>query len=68
MPPEAELGDDRVVSEFRYGTWRRSFYFGKRIDPNQLQAELRDGVLHITAAKVDSAFQGVLGRTAGAAR
>ncbi len=52
--PEAELGDDRIVSEFRYGAWRRSFYFGKRIDPNQLQAELRDGVLHITAAKVDS--------------
>ena len=52
--PEAALGDDRIVSEIRYGTWRRSFYFGKRIDPNQLQAELRDGVLYINASKVDS--------------
>ena len=47
-------GEDRVLSEFRYGSWRRSFYFGKRIDPNQLQAELQDGILHITAPKVDS--------------
>lgn len=52
--PNADVGEDRVLSEFRYGSWRRSFYFGKRIDPNQLQAELQDGVLHITAPKVDS--------------
>ncbi len=47
-------GEDRVLSEFRYGRWQRSFYFAKPIDPNQLQAELKDGVLHITAPKVDS--------------
>ena len=52
--PNVDVGEDRVLSEFRYGSWRRSFYFGKRIDPNQLQAELQDGVLHITAPKVDS--------------
>ncbi|MXW41391.1 MAG: Hsp20/alpha crystallin family protein [Synechococcus sp. SB0668_bin_15] len=49
-----DVGEDRVLSEFRYGSWRRSFYFGKRIDPSQLQAELQDGVLHVTAPKVDS--------------
>ena len=52
--PNVDVGEDRVLSEFRYGSWQRSFYFGKRIDPNQLQAELKDGVLHITAPKVDS--------------
>ena len=52
--PNVDLEEDRVLSEFRYGSWRRSFYFGKRIDPNQLQAELKDGVLNITAPKVDS--------------
>ncbi len=51
---ELDPGEDRVLSEFRYGRWQRSFYFAKRIDPNQLQAELKDGVLHITAPKVDS--------------
>ena len=49
-----DSGEDRVLSEFHYGSWRRNFYFGKRIDPNQLQAELQDGVLHVTAPKVDS--------------
>ncbi|KKZ12722.1 MAG: hypothetical protein TE42_03415 [Candidatus Synechococcus spongiarum SP3] len=52
--PNVDGGEDRVLSEFRYGSWRRNFYFGKRIDPNQLQAELQDGVLHVTAPKVDS--------------
>ncbi|WP_025782481.1 Hsp20/alpha crystallin family protein, partial [Candidatus Synechococcus spongiarum] len=52
--PNVDVGEDRVLSEFRYGNWRRSFYFGKRIDPNQLQAELQDGILHVTAPKVDS--------------
>lgn len=52
--PNVDGGEDRVLSEFRYGSWRRNFYFGKRIDPNQLQAELQDGVLYITAPKVDS--------------
>ncbi len=52
--PSVDVGEDRVLSEFRYGSWRRSFYFGKRIDPNQLQAELQDGVLHVIAPKVDS--------------
>jgi len=52
--PSVDVGEDRVLSEIRYGSWRRSFYFGKRIDPNQLQAELQDGVLHVIAPKVDS--------------
>ena len=52
--PNVDVGEDRVLSEIRYGNWRRSFYFGKRIDPNQLQAALQDGILHITAPKVDS--------------
>lgn len=52
--PNVGHGEDRVLSEFHYGSWRRNFYFGKRIDPNQLQAELQDGILHVTAPKVDS--------------
>lgn len=52
--PNVDRGEDRVLSEFHYGSWRRNFYFGKRIDPNQLQAELQDGILHVTAPKVDS--------------
>jgi len=51
---ESPGGHERVLSEFRYGPWRRAFYFGKRIDPNKLEAELQDGVLQITAPKVDS--------------
>ena len=52
--PQADSGEGRVLSEFHYGSWRRNFYFGKRIDPNQLQAELQNGVLYVTAPKVDS--------------
>lgn len=51
--PEPRFGEERVVSEVRYGRWSRSFLFGKRINPDELQAEMRDGVLTVTAPKVD---------------
>jgi len=39
------------VSEFRYGTWSRSFRFPVAIDRDQLEAVYRDGLLTITAPK-----------------
>ena len=40
-----------LLSEFRYGTWSRSFRFPQPIDRDQLQAVYRDGLLTITAPK-----------------
>ena len=40
-----------LVSEFRYGTWSRSFRFPQAIDREALQARYRDGLLQITAPK-----------------
>ncbi len=40
-----------LLSEFRYGTWSRSFRFPTPIEREQLQARYRDGLLTVTAPK-----------------
>jgi HSP20 family protein len=40
-----------LLSEFRYGTWSRSFRFPSAIDHEQLQATYRDGLLSVRAPK-----------------
>ncbi|MCP9928467.1 Hsp20/alpha crystallin family protein [Cyanobium sp. CH-040] len=42
-----------LLSEFRYGTWSRSFRFPQAIDRDQLRASYRDGVLTVTAPKAN---------------
>lgn len=51
--PEAAAPARRepLISEFRYGTWSRSFRFAAAIDPQQISAVYRDGVLTVTAPK-----------------
>ena len=52
-PPAAQAaepaGRGLLLSEFRYGTWSRSFPAG--IDRDQLQATYRDGLLSVRAPK-----------------
>lgn len=58
QPAEAAAGDAAarpLVSEFRYGTWSRSFRFPAPIDRDQLQARYRDGLLTVTAPKASTA-------------
>ena len=54
----AEAGEDataqQLLSEFRTGTWSRSFRFAKPLDRDQLEASYRDGILEIRAAKSDN--------------
>ena len=56
--PPAEAGADsnaqQLLSEFRTGTWSRSFRFAKPLDRDQLEASYRDGILEIRAAKSDN--------------
>ena len=40
-----------LLSEFRSGTWSRSFRFPHSLDRDQLKASYRDGVLEINAGK-----------------
>ena len=40
-----------LMSEFRTGTWSRSFRFANGLDREQLKASYRDGILEITAGK-----------------
>ena len=40
-----------LLSEFRYGTWSRSFRFPIPIEREQLQARYRDGLLTVTLPK-----------------
>ena len=40
-----------LVSEFRYGTWSRSFRFPQAIEREALQARYRDGLLEVSAPK-----------------
>jgi HSP20 family protein len=42
------------LSEFRYGTWSRSFRFPRGIQRDGLKAQYRDGMLLITAPKAES--------------
>ena len=44
----------QVFSEFRPGTWSRSFRFAQPLDRDQLRATYRDGILAIYAAKADN--------------
>lgn len=47
-------GHEALLSEFRYGTWSRSFRFPQALDREQLKAVFKDGVLEITAGKTRS--------------
>merc|ERR1711916_378882 len=49
----AAHGDEATVlmSEFRSGTWSRSFRFPQSLDRDQLKASYRDGILEINAGK-----------------
>ena len=51
--PEASCGDQAspLLSEFRHGTWSRSFRFPHSLDRDQLKASYRDGILEVTAGK-----------------
>jgi HSP20 family protein len=49
---KAEAGP--LLSEFRYGTWSRSFRFPSAIERDQLKATYRDGLLTITAPKAQT--------------
>jgi HSP20 family protein len=43
-----------LLSEFRYGTWSRSFRFPTAIDRDQLEAHYRDGLLTVKAPKAQT--------------
>ena len=52
--PTAMMSNDSqppLLSEFRTGTWSRSFRFPHGLDRKQLKATYRDGILEITAGK-----------------
>ena len=40
-----------LLSEFRSGTWSRSFCFPHSLDRDQIKARYRDGILEISAGK-----------------
>jgi len=51
VPAAEPAGRGLLLSEFRYGTWSRSFRFPAGIDRDQLQATYRDGLLSVRAPK-----------------
>ena len=48
---DAENQTPALLSEFRTGTWSRSFRFPWGLDRDQLKATYRDGILEISAGK-----------------
>jgi len=58
LAPEAPTEGSEVpaplLSEFRYGTWSRSFRFPSGIDREGLEAHYRDGLLTVTAPKAQT--------------
>ena len=51
---DANSNAQQLLSEFRTGTWSRSFRFAKPLDRDQLEASYRDGILEIRASKSDN--------------
>ena len=51
---EADSQQPALLSEFRTGTWSRSFRFSSGLDRDVLKATYRDGILEITAGKAVS--------------
>jgi len=51
VPVRSEKSRGPLLSEFRYGTWSRSFRFPQAIEREQLQAVYRDGLLTVTVPK-----------------
>ena len=51
--PSANTDDNNapLLSEFRSGTWSRSFRFPHSLNRDQLKASYRDGILEIRAGK-----------------
>jgi HSP20 family protein len=52
--PEAREGRGPLLSEFRYGTWSRSFRFPAGIQRDGLEAHYRDGLLTVKAPKAQT--------------
>ena len=50
---DAEAADP-LLSEFRYGTWSRSFRFPSGIEREGITAQYRDGLLTVTAPKAQT--------------
>lgn len=50
----ADSAETALLSEFRYGTWSRSFRFPSGIDRKGLEAHYRDGLLLVTAPKAQT--------------
>ena len=57
-PSDTKNGDARVDgpihSEFRYGTWSRSFRFAAGLQREGIEARYRDGLLTVTAPKAQT--------------
>ena len=51
--PETKPDPAPLLSEFRYGTWSRSFRFPVAIERDQLEATYHDGLLTVTAPKAN---------------
>jgi HSP20 family protein len=59
QPPEAASESEApqaapLLSEFRYGSWSRSFRFPGGIDREAVQAVYRDGLLTVTVPKAQT--------------
>lgn len=54
-PVVAEQAKSPLISEFRYGTWSRSFRFPQPIERDQLEARYQGGLLTVKAPKAQKA-------------
>ncbi|MGA1303137.1 MAG: Hsp20/alpha crystallin family protein [Cyanobium sp.] len=59
VPPAPEAGEEKprnpLISEFRYGTWSRSFRFPQPIERDGLEARYHGGLLTVKAPKAQKA-------------
>jgi HSP20 family protein len=51
----ASVPGERVLSEYEVGNYERAFRVSEAIDPNRIEARMRNGVLNLTLAKAEAA-------------
>ena len=45
---------ENLISEFRYGTWSRTFHFQNGLNRDDVKASYKDGVLEVIAGKAQT--------------